>query len=121
MTGNAQVDLMSSFIIAYDISSLNSNIFENSIVTKAGKMLLFLSIHPFMLLVLKFALEIVFANTTNVKVNPNTSKTLLVNQITESSGLGWLNCQLILVGNEIVSLWEARISRCNDIRETGTL
>ena len=27
-----------------------------------------------MLLVLKFALEIVFANTTNVKMNPNTSK-----------------------------------------------
>ena len=38
MTGNSQVDLISSFIIAYDISSLNSNIFENSTVTKAGKM-----------------------------------------------------------------------------------
>ena len=38
MTGNLQVDLISSFIFAYDISSLNSNIFENSTVTKAGKM-----------------------------------------------------------------------------------
>ena len=38
MAGNLQVDLISSFIFAYDISSLNSNIFENSTVTKAGNM-----------------------------------------------------------------------------------